>query len=74
MSHPEFFVSSQTCHPEARRAEGTENNARTPPAPRFLQPFGLQDDRSGKIRKIKMTDVTKVSFYPVKKPFFESVV
>jgi hypothetical protein len=25
MSHPGFSESSLTCHPEARRAEGTEN-------------------------------------------------
>jgi hypothetical protein len=45
-----MFQSSQTCHPEARRAEGTGPKPPYVRNHRFLRPFGPQDDRSGKIR------------------------
>jgi hypothetical protein len=45
-----MFQSTQTCHPEARRAEGTGPKPPYMRNHRFLRPCGPQDDRSGKIR------------------------
>jgi hypothetical protein len=45
-----MFQSTQTCHPEARRAEGTGPKPPYVRNHRFLRPCGPQDDRSGKIR------------------------
>jgi hypothetical protein len=42
MNHPGFFESSQACHPEACRAEGPEDNARTESVLGSFGPAGLR--------------------------------
>jgi hypothetical protein len=55
MRQPGFFESSLTCHPEARRAEETENIDLLGTIPGSFGPAGLRMTGRGRLRESDMT-------------------